>query len=244
MTEPQKGEETNQSASSVPEEVQSWRAGVQNISEKLDEHQKFQLFQDMEFLKRFSELLDRESQFFEKMILFDSTAIALSVTFLTALSGHSRLTAHGSTYPLLQLLGVSWLLFLMSIVLSGVCILSRTHAAYSEYLDTKGEYFGYIRRRVSKLAQEAGSLIKFESPVEAKRVFKLFGLDIPDLFSKVSEYEQKAGEVESKHAKDKASDERSVSNATFAFRSAVVFTIGAVVLLCIFVYQAIPMLFN
>jgi hypothetical protein len=140
------------------------RDDVKDLLRELDDFQRYQIQLSLDLFDRVSRLNEQGNSVYEKLILVDGAAIALSITFLASLS--SRLSAiHASHSFPLWMVGVSWVLLLLSIHSAYRVITIRHNHIFYAYRIAAETAQSYIHQHSAMNSVELGKrLAKVELP--------------------------------------------------------------------------------
>lgn len=100
--------------------VEQFKSGL----EEFREQREAQVLESIAGYREFSEILKLRIAFFDKLLVFDTGVIAITITYLAALGGH---TLARMAYGPLHLLYTGWILLVVSILFSGFTNVLRTY---------------------------------------------------------------------------------------------------------------------
>jgi hypothetical protein len=174
------------------------------------------------------------ASFYEKIILFDSATIVLSLSFLGALSSHMP-GGHLPRHPITWLLCPSWALFLFSIYFFSRHIVTfhNLNVRLVKQLSSLSSsvHYGHIASLIRKASQlvEGEIITKNDPPI-----------DVGELFSAASEALQKIAVDEGKAIEKLIEESTKESRSSGAWaRLGYLATTLALILLCVFAIETL-----
>jgi hypothetical protein len=210
--------------------------GAKQMFADVDDFERFKLQTTLDFMDKLSKQNDKGTALYEKLILLDGAAIALSITLITSLS--SRLAAgHGVERLHLWMVDVSWSLLILSIFFSYHVIVRRHTASLSMFLTFSSEFTNYIYQRVGVTVSYLKAILKGEvlAGTETIKISKFFEA-VPSLLNQEKENSLKK-------ISDTISEWQKGNEEIVFARLAVYSTISAVVILCVFTILSVSLLF-
>jgi hypothetical protein len=209
---------------------------AKEVFDAFDSLRRLNLQIGLDLFEKTFNLITQGTGLYEKLILVNGAAIALSITFLGSLSSHTAMD-HIQSRPPLWMIDIAWALLILSIYLSYRVIIERHSATVSVLRKVSISHSKYQYDRLELILIQLSRILAGKLTVGDKKV------DIQALFLTFAEALKKEGEAKVKESSDLADAALKESKERPLARLAIWCTLIAVVILCIFTARTMSLLF-
>lgn len=223
------------SSNSVPFFIRD-EAKAKEFFRDYEEFQKFQMHSAANLYEKAFALANSGTALYEKVVLLNGAAFALSVTFLGALA--TRFTAiHTESKPHLWIIAISWCLLIVSTYSCYRTIVDRHSAMHRMLAVLSKSNAEYIYQRLGVLINRMSALISGHVTVGSQNI------DISTLSATLGPELKAEGESQLKRIDQLVAEGNKNHHEGVFAMTAIVSTILAVLFLCIFTLLSLRLLF-